>query len=188
MLGMAPASAGVWLGITYSSTAIIGVVSGGWLTDRWRQRDQCAAIWVAMISVTGAVPGLLVMATAGRSGTFVAGMALFGIASSMSGGATLALAQELVMPRMRGATISVFSLTITLLGAGLGPYWVGKISSVTGSLSVGLLSMEALTPAAIIVLCLGAQRLKHETESDRFNRAAAAGEVPETTGVLTRIM
>jgi hypothetical protein len=53
---------------------------------------------------------------------------------------------------------------------------VGKVSTLTGSLEAGLLSVQALTPFAIALLILTAIRLPRETAAARMARAQAAGE------------
>jgi len=175
-LGMSPAEAGISLGLTYAGAAIVGVVLGGWITDRWKRSDLRAPIWFGMISLLGGFPGLLIMVVAEDGRTFLAGYALFGLmASGWSGGFT-ALVQDLVLPRMRGAAASVFALINTLLIAGIGPYWVGKVSMMTGSLGAGLLSVELLVPFALVVLYYTARRMQHETAEARLTRARAAGE------------
>ena len=175
-LGMRPAEAGLNLGLTYAGAAIIGVVAGGWITDRWKRSDPRAPIWMGMISLLGGFPGLLIMVMAEDKTGFLVGYALFGLmASGWSGGFT-ALVQDLVLPRMRGAAASVFALINTLLIAGIGPYWVGKVSMMTGSLGTGLLSVELLVPFAMVVLFYTARRMKTETPEYRAERARLAGE------------
>jgi hypothetical protein len=62
-----------------------------------------------------------------------------------------------------------------------GPYWNGKVSTVTGSLAVGMMSVQALAPVALILLFLAARRLRHETPAGRLTLAEAAGELPAQT-------
>ena len=45
------------------------------------------------------------------------------------------------------------------------------LAALTGSLATGMLSIQALTPIAIIVLLLTARRLKGESEQGRRARA-----------------
>jgi hypothetical protein len=107
---------------------------------------------------------------------FLAGYALFSLmASGWSGGFT-ALVQDLVLLRIRGAAASVFALINTLLIAGIGPYWVGKVSMMTGSLGTGLMSVELLVPFALVVLYYTAKCMKNETPAYRQERARLTGE------------
>jgi len=175
-LGMAPAAAGVALGLTYAAAAGVGVVAGGWLTDRWKMRDARAPIWTALIGLIIAVPTILIMVNTRQASMYVAAYGVFGLFTSAWSAAYAALVQDLVLSRMRGAAASAFALVCVVVGAGAGPYWVGKLSALTGSLALGLMSILLLVPVILAVLMLTARRLLHETERGRRERAEAAGE------------
>jgi hypothetical protein len=53
---------------------------------------------------------------------------------------------------------------------------VGKLSTLTGSLAVGMISAQALVPLAAVFLLLPAARLRREGPHARAARAEAAGE------------
>jgi len=91
-------------------------------------------------------------------------------------GSFAALAQDLVLVRMRGAAAAIFALIIALTASGIGPYWTGKISTMTGSLTMGLYSLLSFVPAAFVLLLLAARRLSAETPERRQALARAAGE------------
>ena len=106
---------------------------------------------------------------------FVAGYAVFALTGQAWTGATAALAQELVLPRMRGSSSSAFSLWTLLIHLAVGPYAAGKVSEVTGSLSTGVLSIYVLAPFGLVGLWLGARWLAQD-EATLTERAVAAGE------------
>jgi MFS family permease len=151
-------------------------VSGGWLTDRWKLKDTRAPIWTALIGLIIAVPLFLVMLATRDPSVYVAAYGVFGLFASAWSAAYAALVQDLVLSRMRGGAASAFALVCVIVGAGAGPYWVGKLSAITGSLATGLLSILLLVPVIVVVLSLTARRLRHETESGRRTRAEAYGE------------
>jgi cyanate permease len=62
-----------------------------------------------------------------------------------------------------------------MIGSGLGPYLVGKISSAQGSLSTGVLCALAAAPIAATALYLCARRVE-AAETSKWDRARAAGE------------
>jgi MFS family permease len=107
---------------------------------------------------------------------YVAAYGVFGLFASAWSAAYAALVQDLVLPRMRGGAASAFALVCVIVGAGGGPYWVGKLSAITGSLATGMLSILALVPIVVIVLLLTARRMRHETADGRRARAEAFGE------------
>jgi MFS family permease len=175
-LGMAPAQAGLYLGLAFALSAGLSVALCGMLTDRWKRRDARAPIWMALIGLLGPIPGLLVMMRAPTAGVFVAGFFAFSLLSMGWSSGFAALVQDLVLPRMRGTAAAAFSLVIILVASGIGPYWAGKISTLTGSLTTGLLSLLTLAPFAVVLLLLASRRLKHETPETRRARARAYGE------------
>jgi MFS family permease len=178
VMHMSPASAGVSLGLISALAAASGAIFGGWLADTWKLRDPRAPIWVALIGLVVASPALVIMLTVKAPAQYLLAYAGFTLFSSGWSGAYAALVQDLVLPRMRGAAASAFALVMVVVSSGGGPYWAGKVSSLTGSLATGMLSIQTLTPITIIVLLLTARRLKGESEAGRRARAEAAGETP----------
>lgn len=177
-LGMAPAEAGLSLGLISAGVTSTGVILGGWLTDAWKRRDARAPIWVALICLLASAPGVLAMVRAQTPGAYLAAYAGLCLFTSGWSGAYGALVQDLVLPRMRGAAAAAFALVSVVVASGAGPYWAGKVSTLSGSLATGILSIQALTPVAIVVLLLTARRLKTESDAGRRARAEAAGEQP----------
>ena len=82
--------------------------------------------------------------------------------------------QELVLPRMRGTAASVFALVTIVIASGAGPYWAGKVSTLTGSLARGLISVQLLLPVASLLLFLTARRLKSESSTGRVEQLERA--------------
>lgn len=175
-LHMSPASAGGTLGLVMAATSALGVIGGGWLADRWKQSDPRAPLWIAAISMTGTLPALAMMLSATTPQGFVPGFAIYALFTSGWAGAFAAMIQDLVLPRMRGGAASAFALVNIVISAGAGPYWVGKVSTLTGSLAGGMISVQLLAPVAFVLLYLAGRRLRHETAAGRLARAEAAGE------------
>ena len=108
---------------------------------------------------------------------FLAG--LFGAAAL---GAAAATTQDLVLPQMRGTATAAFFLGTTLIGLSFGPYMVGQISDLTGTvvngqpvgnLRTGILSLIGVAPVAVALL-IYAYRALPEAEATLVERAAAA--------------
>ena len=98
-----------------------------------------------------------------------------GVLGSSALGAAAAQSQDLVLPRMRGTATATFFNSTTLVGLALGPYMAGFVSTVTGSLRTGILSLLVVSPVAFILLLL-AYRAVPEAEHTVVERARAAGE------------
>lgn len=175
-LSVSAGQIGLSLGLTFVSVAALGVLLGGWLTDRWKRTDPRAPIWMGMISLTCCAPCLLLMLAARDISSFLLAYFVFSLFSSTWSGAYAALVQDLVLARMRASAASAFTLVSIVISASAGPYWVGKVSTLTGPLATGLMSIEALLPLGLVLMILTARRLPRETLAARQARAEAAGE------------
>jgi MFS family permease len=173
---------GITLGLTQISGSLLGMLFGGQVVDRWKLRDRRAPMGMCAISLTGAVPCIVLMLLVSDYHTFLVAVFLFGMFSGLWGAGGAAMIQDLVLPRMRGSAAACNSLAAVVIASGTGPYWVGKVSTLTGSLTAGLLSMLPIAPLALVTLWLCARRLPFETPEARLARAVAAGE-PSPRGV-----
>lgn len=176
VLGASPGTTGVSIGLTTAVAASISVLLGGYAADRWKRHDRRAPIWICLIGLFAPVPALLVMLQAQDLKTFLMAYSMFVFLGMIWAGGISALVQDLVLPRMRGTAAAAFALISILAVSGVGPYWVGKISTMTGSLATGFYSLLAMVPVAAILLFAAARRLPAETAETRRSRAVAAGE------------
>ena len=86
------------------------------------------------------------------------------------------LMYDLVLPRMRGITSSIYIILSTLLGLGMGPYFVGIISNRNGGdLGQAITAVNWNAPA-IVVLLIVVLLLIRRDEATILDRARAAGE------------
>jgi MFS family permease len=109
---------------------------------------------------------------------------LAGMLGATALGAAAATTQDLVLPRMRGTATAAFFLGTTLVGLSFGPYMVGQISDLAGTmidgklvgnLRIGILSLIAVAPIALALLVF-AYRLVPKAEASIVERARDAGE------------
>ncbi len=176
-LGGDSAKIGLALGMAQFGSAVTSVILGGIISDWWKKRDPRAAIWIGMIALLVPVPLLFLLLSAKTLGAYVAAYSAITLFAMSWAGPFAAEALSLVMVRMRATTSAIFSLVMILMAAGIGPYWVGKISTMSGSLTTGLYSLLAFVPLAAVPLVLAARRLLRETPAGRQAIARAAGEV-----------
>ena len=174
------AKVGLWLGLISIVGAGCSTLLGGFVTDMWKRRDKRAPIWVAMISLIGPVVPLVLMLHAKSFGAFVPALLAFILLGMGWSGSFAALMQDLVLPRMRGTAAAAFALIIGLVGAGIGPYWAGKISTMTGSLATGLYASLIFVPIGVGLLLVAAAKLRKESPATRIARAQLAGEGSQT--------
>ena len=167
---------GLALGAAQLGAAVTSVILGGVIADWWKRNDARAPIWVGMVALFVPIPVLFVLLSAQTLGEFIAAFCVLTLFSMSWPGPFAALVQDLVLVRMRGAAAAIFSLVMILTSSGLGPYWAGKISTITGSLTTGLYSLLAFVPVAAVLLFLASRRMRSETPEARQALAVAAGE------------
>jgi MFS family permease len=171
-----PTEIGLSLGLIAALGGFVGVLIGGYMTDRWRARDLRAPMGMLALALSGIIPGIVVLLATRDFTMFLVAKFFIGVFSGLWGGATAALMQDLVLPRMRGAASAAYSLVAIVVASGIGPYWAGKVSVLTGSLNAGILSILLLAPLAYLLIWLVSRRLSDETPEARMVLARSAGE------------
>ncbi|WP_245842045.1 MULTISPECIES: spinster family MFS transporter [Sphingomonas] len=174
-LGVSAAEAGLLLGGLGALSGFLGVTVGGIIADRLRRTNPAGRLVLVMLGATLPVPFLIAAFTA--STPVVLYIGLFGAQffASWGLGAAAATTQDLVLPRMRGTATATFFIGTTLLGLALGPYLAGRVSTLTGSLSTGMLSLLVTAPVTLAAGAI-AYRTVPAAERTREDRARAAGE------------
>lgn len=185
VLGLPKTEFAFVLGANGAVSGFVGVILGGRLADYLRTRNPAGRILVVMFGVVAPIVPIWIGYTT-ENGTlfyvmhFVAGM--FGAAAL---GAAAATTQDLVLPRMRGTATASFFLGTTLVGLCFGPYMVGQISDLTGTmvdgqlvgdLRTGILSLLAVAPVALVLL-LYAYRSVPSAEATLIERAGEPARV-----------
>ncbi len=167
---------GLGLGMIYVAGAMLGVVIGGWLTDRWKRSDLAAPLNMTAITQIAMIPCILTIVSAKSIEVFFMAYFVQSIVTAIWSGGIAAMIQDLVLPRMRGAAAACHSLVAIVVASGIGPYWTGKVSKMTGSLGTGIASILILAPLALYLLWIAAKRLRFETPERRLALAIEAGE------------
>ncbi|MFM9851268.1 MAG: spinster family MFS transporter [Sphingomonadaceae bacterium] len=175
-LGQAKAVIGLFIGGGAALSGFLGVNFGGWLADRLRRTNPSGRILVIMIGAAGPILPIIIAYTTSSATLFYIMAFIYGVLGSSALGAAAATTQDLVLPRMRGTATATFFIGTTLIGLALGPYMAGFVSTVTGSLRTGILSLLIVTPISLTVLFLAYRSLPKATAS-LIERARAAGEV-----------
>src|ERR1700690_928108 len=128
-----------------------------------------------MLGIALPVPLLCVALEISNARAFYVVYSLVIFASYLWGGPAAAAIQDCVLPRMRGTAAAIFILALSIFGLGLGPYCTGKVAAATGSLRLGMLSMIAVAPLALLLLWYAGRQIG-VAEDTRLARARAAGE------------
>ena len=175
VLGASPLTAGLFIGASGALSGFLGVTSGGVIADRLRRTNPAGRLLVVLFGAIAPIPFVAIAFTATNPVLFYAMLFVASVCASSALGAAAATTQDLVLPRMRGTATATFFIGTTLLGLALGPYLAGRMSTLSGSLSIGVLSLLAVAPVTILAGIL-AYRLVPAAEASREMRARAAGE------------
>jgi len=176
VLGASPSTAGFFLGAAGALGGFVGVTMGGVIADRLRRSNPAGRLLVVIFGAVVPVPFLIAGFTASSTALLYPMLFLAQVTASCALGAAAATTQDLVLPRMRGTATATFFIGTTLLGLAMGPYLAGRVSSLSGSLSTGMLSLLASVPITLVCALL-AYKLVPAAEASREARARAAGEV-----------
>ena len=184
VLGLPKAELAFILGANGAVSGFIGVILGGRIADALRATNPAGRILVVMFGVVAPVIPIWIGFTTENSTLFYSMQFLAGMFGATALGAAAATTQDLVLPRMRGTATAAFFLGTTLVGLSFGPYMVGQISDLTGTiidgklvgnLRVGILSLMGVAPIALGLL-IAAYRMLPAAERTIAERARDAGE------------
>ncbi|MFA6218930.1 MAG: MFS transporter [Erythrobacter sp.] len=162
------------LGANGAVAGFLGVIMGGRLSDALRQRHPSGRILMIMFGILAPIIPIWVGFTTESGTVFYAMNFLAGLFAATALGAAAATTQDLVLPRMRGTATASFFLATTLVGLAVGPYMVGQISELTGSMRTGVLSLIAVAPVSLGLL-IWAYRALPQAEATIEERARTAG-------------
>ncbi len=174
-LGGTPSSTGLLVGGFGALAGFLGLTIGGVVSDRLRRGNPAGRLWVVIFGAAVPVPFLILAFTAATPVPFYIGIFFAQITASCALGAAAATTQDMVLPRMRGTATATFFIGTTLIGLALGPYLAGRVSTLSGSLSTGMLALLVVSPITLAA-AIAAYRLAPKAEATREARARAAGE------------
>lgn len=182
VLGLPKQELALILGANGALSGFIGVIVGGRIADALRERNPAGRILMIIFGVVAPIIPIWIGYTTENSTLFYAMNFLAGMFGATALGAAAATTQDLVLPRMRGTATAAFFLGTTLVGLSFGPYMVGQISDLAGTivdgkpvsdLRTGILSLIAVAPIALGLLVY-AYRAVPRAEATIAERAAAA--------------
>lgn len=161
------------LGGSGALSGFLGVILGGRMSDWLRSRNPSGRILVIMFGIIAPVIPIWIGFTTENAGLFYAMNFAASMFAATALGAAAATTQDLVLPRMRGTATASFFLATTLVGLAIGPYMVGQVSALTGSMRIGVLSLIGVAPISLALLIYAYRALPH-AEKTMAQRAQAA--------------
>lgn len=175
VLGLPKTELAMILGGSGAVSGFLGVILGGRMSDWLRSRNPSGRILVIMFGILAPVIPIGVGFTTENAAVFYVMNFLAGLFAATALGAAAATTQDLVLPRMRGTATASFFLATTLVGLAIGPYMVGAISELSGSMRIGVLSLIGVAPISLALL-IYAYRTLPIAEATIEQRARAAAE------------
>lgn len=175
VLGAAKSDVAIWVGAPGALAGFLGVIIGGRVADKLRETNPAGRLIVAIFGGVAPIIPFVIAFTTSSLPLFYLLHFVTGLFASAALGACAATTQDLVLPRMRGIATATFFIGTTLVGLSIGPYTAGYISTVTGSLSTGMLSLLAVAPVALCLL-IYSYRSVPKSAATVVERAQAAGE------------
>jgi predicted MFS family arabinose efflux permease len=157
--GMSQIEIGMWYGPVYAAAFALGLWGGGWLSDRLAPRG---AKWFALapcIALLGALPFVIAMLLASSWQMALAFAFPSVVLLSMFLAPAVTCVQNRSPPESRAVNAALFLFINNLVGAGLGPTYVGWISDLARGASwmpLGLPPLGTGLLACIPVLLIAA--------------------------------
>ncbi|MBT4162094.1 MAG: MFS transporter [Gammaproteobacteria bacterium] len=155
---------------------IAGDVVGGVWADHWKKTNNGGRLLVGVFAAGVPIPLIVWMLYTDQTYVAAALLAPIMLCGAMFTGPGASTVQDLVLPRMRGTGAAVLILSLNLIGLGIGPYLVGRISDSVGDLRMGMMLSILVSMGAIVCFLVAARRIGID-ESSRWDRAQQYGEV-----------
>ena len=188
---MTASEVGVVYGLITAFGSMIGVIGGGLVGDKLREKFVNGKLYLIMASAIGTAItalGLLYSSEANISFTW---KFFYHIFSTAWLGCAASTVTELVLPRMRAVASAFFILMLSMIGLALGPYLAGMVSDIytvqfladgllkSTSEAIALKQSLALTLIVLIIpimlLSIACRYLKKD-EENLYDKARALGE------------
>jgi MFS family permease len=175
--GLSPAETGLQFGLLAAALGMIGPIVAGplsdWLTARMGGRGRT---WLTIFSL-GVSPIFGIWTySASDPMSFYLRFSAYSLILTLWLPPLYSLIYDLVLPRMRGITSSIYIIITTLLGLGMGPYFVGIVSDrLHGDLGRAIISINVVWPAILVCLFIVLFRVNRD-EATVLDRARAGGE------------
>lgn len=175
--GLTPAQAGVQFGLLAAFLGVIGPIVAGPLSDYLSGKmGQRGMVWLVLAALAISPFFGIWTYSADTTSDFYLRFAIYSLILTLWLPPAYALMLGLVLPRMRGITFSTYMIIQTLLGLGLGPYFVGIVSDQNGGdLAQAIISVNIVCPFIIVLLAIVLWRFRKD-EASILERARAGGE------------
>lgn len=148
---------GLWFGGAVALSLVIGNIAGGWLADRFGERDLRRYLWIAGGGPALAfIPGLVFIFSPNWQ-VAIAAIFVLQLVLTTHIPTCYMLCQTLARPRMRALSSVIVGLASGVVGAGLSPLIIGMTNDVlTPSMGGEALRYALIAPVCCTLLAFGA--------------------------------
>lgn len=174
--GMTLGEVATYYALVLGITGMIGTFGAGWLVDRLSVRDRRWFAWVPAIAFTITIPFWVGMILAPSWPMALACIAVPALLNNMYLAPALTVVQNAVQPARRTISGAVLLFVLNLVGLGVGPVYVGRISDWAKpeygekSLNIGYAAVIPVIVITILAHLAVAASIKRDV-----TRARAAG-------------
>ena len=171
--GYSASEIGAKLGVISAVGGGLGVTMGGVLADRLRRRTPSGRLIVGMMNALIPIPLLLLALNLADRDLALVLFAAAQVFAAMWLGAGSSTVQDLVLPHMRARASAVFLLFVTIVGLALGPYVVGRLSDLWGSLRLAFMAATLSNVVAFALFVMASRTIATDEETQDLRAAAA---------------
>ncbi len=175
---MSPAETGLKFGLIATALGIVGPLISGPVSDFMHRKMPCTGrVYVTLFALLFSPMVAPWVYSAPDSDSFFWRFVLYSLILTMWLPPLYAAMFDLVLPRMRGMTISLYLISYTIVGLGVGPYAVGMLADRYGGdfgMAIKTINL-VVAPAIVVLLVILALRIRHD-DARILTRAQAAGE------------
>ena len=176
---MTSGKAGILSGGVIVAGGLIGILAGGWLSDRRAKKTPRAPLEVGIVGFLAGAVLITVAILSPQLPIFIPFFFLTVICLYLYQGPFTAVAQTVVSPALRASSVTLLLFIAHVAGDSHSPYDVGLISDHLGGLQTALLiTSPTLLVAAAIAAATGLRTVKKDIETME-DEWAGRGDKPE---------
>ncbi len=164
--GIDQGQSGVAATLPWQAAAIVGAIGGGWLADRWMQRNQRGRIFASAIGMSLIVPAIFGMGNAASLYVAIAFLILFGLGWGFFDGNNMPILSQIVRPHLRATGYGVMNF-VSISCGGLADWGFGVLQDRHVPLNVifGVFAGVALFSIALVLLIRPKSELSYQDQS-----------------------
>ncbi len=155
--GMTTGELGTWLALILGLGGAIGVIAGGYISDKLSKRDKRWYMWMPVLALVVGLPFTAAAFTVDGKYMALACLIIPGIIMNSYLGNVIAMSHGLVGLSMRATASAILFFIINIIGLGLGPWSVGLLSDLLtpsfGSAALGM-ALLYIVPAIMMMSAL----------------------------------